>query len=249
MSFIDKVGNVFKTVGGFLKNNSIGANLAKSALLGLALRKVSKSIEADEESKKTRGTKIQLRPDPSNSIPLIYGESYAKGVITDAYLSPDNTSMWVCLTICEKTGNKIDGTPSTFTFEEAYWNGFRLNFAANGYTVASYTDDSGTTSNKIAGLIEVYPFNGSSTDPTNFGSGGNTQPAYSLMPNWSTNYEMNDLIFCIVKITYSSKNRVTSIGEFQFKVTNSMSDPGDVIYDYMTNTRYGAGIPAAEIDI
>jgi hypothetical protein len=26
-----------------------------------------------------------------------------------------------------------------------------------------------------------------------------------------------------------------------------MNKPGDVLYDYMTNERYGAGIPAAEI--
>jgi hypothetical protein len=28
---------------------------------------------------------------------------------------------------------------------------------------------------------------------------------------------------------------------------NTMTLPGDVLYDYMTNTRYGAGIPEAEI--
>jgi len=28
-----------------------------------------------------------------------------------------------------------------------------------------------------------------------------------------------------------------------------MDQPGDVLYDYMTNTRYGAGIPVEDIDV
>jgi hypothetical protein len=34
----------------------------------------------------------------------------------------------------------------------------------------------------------------------------------------------------------------------RFKIQNSMTLPGDCIYDYMTNTRYGAGIDPAEIN-
>ena len=35
----------------------------------------------------------------------------------------------------------------------------------------------------------------------------------------------------------------------KFHVTNSMTQPGDCIYDYMTNEMYGAGIDPAEISV
>jgi hypothetical protein len=58
---------------------------------------------------------------------------------------------------------------------------------------------------------------------------------------------MNDLIFAVVKVDYNREKNVTGIGDLLFHVDNTMKLPGDVLYDYMTNTRYGAGITATEI--
>jgi hypothetical protein len=55
-------------------------------------------------------------------------------------------------------------------------------------------------------------------------------------------------VFAIVKITYTKDKGVSGVPNMQFSLTNSMSLPGDCIYDYMTNTRYGAGIAASDIN-
>jgi hypothetical protein len=36
---------------------------------------------------------------------------------------------------------------------------------------------------------------------------------------------------------------ITGLPNMRFHVTNSMTLPGDCLLDYMTSTRYGAGIP------
>ena len=59
---------------------------------------------------------------------------------------------------------------------------------------------------------------------------------------------MDDLVFALIKVEYNKEKGITGIGNIEFKLKNSMTDPGDVINDYLTNSRYGAGIPAEEIN-
>jgi hypothetical protein len=176
------------------------------------------------------------------------------GRITDAVMAANNFEMWVCVTLCEKTGNLIDGTPSAISFEEMYIDNMRIGFRSDGVTVETIWDDSGNSSNQWDGLISVYPFNGGSTSPTTFTteSTGNSANAYDIMPNWSSTDTMNDLVFCIIRFRYSSEQtkKLTSIGrDIKFKLSNTMTQPGDCMNDYLQNARYGAGISSAEIDI
>jgi hypothetical protein len=60
---------------------------------------------------------------------------------------------------------------------------------------------------------------------------------------------MEDLIFAVVKITYSPESGLTQIPNMRFNITNSMTLPGDVIRDYMVSTRYGCAIPAGDINV
>lgn len=253
MSFIDTLGGIVKGVGGFLRSNSLGSNLAKSALYGFALNRVLKSIQKKQDANqaKDQGTQVSINPDPKNSVPVVYGDAFTSGIITDAHMAGNNTTLWTCLTLSENTGNLIDGTPSAITFKEVYYNGFRLDFKADGVTVDKAYDDSGNSTDKFSGLIQVYPFVGGSTGAVSFytESTGNTSNAYDVMPSWSSTDAMDNLVFAIVKINYNAKNRVTQVGDFKFRLSNTMSQPGDVLFDYMTNTRYGAGIPQAEINI
>jgi len=69
------------------------------------------------------------------------------------------------------------------------------------------------------------------------------------MVNWSAGtQEMNDLVFAIVSINYSKEKNLTDFGDWIFVLENNMTDAGDVLYDYMTNTRYGAGIDISEVN-
>ena len=82
-------------------------------------------------------------------------------------------------------------------------------------------------------------------------STGNTTPAYTFWGNndssWGSAYQMSGLVFAIVKMTYAT-NGFTSLPNVTFQLANNVANPADVWYDYMTSVRYGAGIPAADID-
>jgi hypothetical protein len=58
---------------------------------------------------------------------------------------------------------------------------------------------------------------------------------------------MTGLVFAVVSVDYNSARSITGIGDMTFDVASTMTLPGDVLIDYMTNTQYGANIPAADI--
>lgn len=257
MSWIDDIVSFGSNAVKMVASSDIGSSLAKTAVLGLMLNQMNKSVNKQNSLPDTanstqpdRFVREQMSPDSNHSVPVVYGSAFIKGIVTDAYMAPDNQTMWYCITICEKTGTLLStGQDSVISFNEIWWNNQKLSFNADGITVASATDSDGNVNTGVAGLIQVYCFNNGSTSPvmpvgyTN----PNTLYAFSLMPNWSPNHTMSDLVFCLVKVTYNKEKNVTSLGEFEFKMNNSLTLPGDVILDYMTNTRYGASIPAAEI--
>jgi hypothetical protein len=253
MSFIDTLSKIASGTGNFLSSNSLGSQLAKTALYGLALAKVSKSIQKQQDKGQLndQGIQVTVNPDPKNSIPVIYGTAFTSGILTDAHMMPDNLTMWFCITVSEMTGNLINGTPSTFQFNEVYYNGLRLDFRNDGFTVDRAYDDTGNSTDKMSGLIAIYPFVNGSNNPVGFTTEGskNTANATSLFPSWTSSDQMSGLVFALVRVTYDAKQRISSVGDFKFKINNSMKLPGDVLNDYMQNTRYGAGIPAAEINI
>lgn len=244
MSFI-------KDVVKFFSGNSIASSLGKAAVLGLVLNRANKSVKkASNATKPDRGVRQQIDPDTQTAIPVVYGTTFIGGDIVDAVLSNDNKTMWYCLVLCEKTGTKLgDGQPSVITIPEIYWNGFKLFFQSDGITAAYIQDSNGTTSDKINGLMKIYAFSGNSTSPIPIAgfSVGNQQPAFNLFPNWTSAKNMSDLVFVLVRLEYNRDKDVTSLGTLEFKVNNTMRLAGDCLFDYMTNTRYGAGIDPGDI--
>jgi hypothetical protein len=256
MSFLDDIfsfgSNVIKSVS----SSQIGSSLAKTAALGLLINQLSKSTNKENSSpdaarspQPDRFVREQMSPDTTHSIPVVYGTAFTGGIITDAYLQNNNT-MYYCVTICENTGTLLSsGSASQISFLEIYWNNQLLTFDTDGITLTSATDADGVVNTAVNGLIEVYCFRNGSTNPvvpvgyTN----GSLNSAYGIFPIWTSSHTMNSLAFVIVKLTYDKENGVTSLGEMDFKISNSLTLPGDVMYDYMTNTRYGAGIDSTEI--
>jgi hypothetical protein len=256
MSFLDDIISVGSSIYKSVSGSNIGSSLVRTAALGVILNQVSKSVNKENSKPNAANTtqpdrfvREQLSPDTNHSIPVIYGSAFIKGIITDAVLENSNT-MWYCITICEKTGTLLSNSAdSVISFNEIYLNQGKIAFQSDGFTVASTTSDDGVVDTQMAGLIKIYCFNNGSSSPVL--PDGYTNPnvlyASGLFPNWTSNHTMNNLAFAIVRIEYNKDNNVTSLGEIEFKLTNTLSLPGDVVYDYMTNTRYGAGIPAEEI--
>jgi hypothetical protein len=256
MSFIDSITDVGGAAWEGLTGPSIASGIARAGILALMLREVQNSINDENESTDSSqsdradyGVREQIDPNTESSIPVVYGSAFLGGNITDAVLTDDNKTMWYCITLCEKTGVKIDQTPSEIRFEEIYWNNNRVNLQADGVTAATFQDEDGVTSDSINGLIKFYFYRNGSSNPIGLNgvASSNSLPAYQLFPNWTTNHAMSELAFVIVRVDYNASKSVTGLGKMQFKVNNNMSLTGDVLFDYMTNSRYGGGIELEEI--
>ena len=252
MSFLSGITNFLGGVGNFFKANPLVGSLAKTALSAYALNRLTASINKETATANKAvdpGTELQLAPDPENKIPVVYGQSTLGGNISDVYLASDNLSLWVCLTLSEKTGNLINGTPSVIRFDKVYMDSFEIKFKADGVTADYLVDVEGNQDTRVRDLIQVYCYNagsGSQVFPTSYS--GSTVDATTVFPSWNGNNEMNDLVFAIVKVKYNADKDIRSFADFRFTLINSMTQPGDVLFDIMTNTRYGAGILATEIN-
>lgn len=261
MSFLSSVFELGKKAVKFLSGDSIGANIAKTVVSGLAVRKINKAItrptvvppaaarEPERGIAIDEGVRLQVDPDPNHAVPVVYGTATLGGAITDVHLEAQNT-LYVVFTICERTGVLLsNGQQSVITFDEIRLNDQRVIFKTGGQTVDSTVDRDGNVDNSSDGLIEIRCFNNGSNSaviPAGF-SGGNTQSAINFIPIWTTTDTMDQLVFAVVKITYNRDRGITRIPEVAFRVRNTMKLPGDCIRDYMTNTRYGAAIPPQEI--
>lgn len=244
----------------------IGTALLQTVLGGLLTRKLYQSDQkqsnsptpVNEENQLTpinvnapdEGVRLQATADVSNRIPIVYGEAHTGGKMVDVEMGPDNRTMYYCMVFSEKTGNQIDGTPSSYTFKDVYVNGMRVVFKADGVTVDYVTDRNDFQDESSRGLMEFYCYAGNSTSHVaveDFPLGSGTTPAYSVMPSWGAQQNMSDLIFIIAKLTYAPGKNQTALPNIVVHLKNSLTQPGDVLFDYMTNTRYGAGIPQSEI--
>lgn len=259
MSWFDDLVSVGKSVVGtavdFFTGNGIGSNIAKTALLGFAVNKVNKSVNKTNNTPTPpttidRGVRLQVQPAADEKIPVVYGSATFGGIISDAWLTPDNRSMYFALTLSEKTGNLLStSAASTYVFNDVYLDDNRVIFKSDGITADYMIDREGNQDISIRDIVRVYCYAGNSTTPQvpEYYTNASLDPAYEIMPNWSTQHTMDDLIFAIVRLDYNSDKGIRKLPNMKFTVTNSMSLPGDVLNDFMTNTRYGAGIAASDI--
>ena len=233
MSFFS---NAFKWLGG----NSLGANLAKTAILGYTSRLLSDNVNDTTSTEAIdEGVRLQLNPSTENKIPVLYGDAYFSGNITDASLSPDYKQMRYCLALSELTGNTLDATPSTYTFNDVYFNNNRVVFKADGFTLDHTIDSSGNQDPSAEDLIKVYLYK----EGTALNGGPSPE---TLLTHW-TNHPMTNLLYAIVEVNYNRAKNVTGLPQCIFHISNSLDMPGDVLNDYMTNTSYGAGIDTGDI--
>jgi hypothetical protein len=262
MAFITAIA---ASVAGWIGvTSTLGVLLVRTAITALVSYALSRSIsKKQQQTGFDAGARQMLNPATNHKIPVVYGSAYLGGAITDAQLVDSNKTMWVCLTISEKTGNLFStGADSTFTFNECYRNADQVIFQADGITVARTVDADGNQDVSMAGLIKIYMYAGSGASAKQLTpatascvSAPTISPvnAWDIFPDWTApsgttpNSNMSDLVFALIRVDYNRDKNVTAIGDYQFNIINSISLQGDVIFDYATNTRYGAGIRLAEI--
>lgn len=245
---------------------SIGSALLQVVLGGMLTRTLYKSDQKQANSPTPvdddnqldpinvnapdEGVRLQATADVSNRIPIVYGEAFTGGKLVDVEMGTDNRTMYYVMVFSEKTGTAIDGTPSTFVFKDVYINGMRVVFKDNGVTIDYTTDRNDFQDASMRDLMDIYCYAGNSTSHVaveDYPLGSGTSNAYSVMPSWTSTDNMTDLIFLIAKLKYAPGKNQTELPNITVHLQNSLTQPGDVLFDYMTNSRYGAGIPLAEI--
>lgn len=271
---VDFGSSIVSGVGNFFSNNNIGSTLLKTALTGGALWAVnstkksndaapssgsagSPSAPAASAGAKTsiskpiadRGTRQQLGASTDTNIPVLYGNSICPGYMIDARMSTDRRKMWYVMVMCERTGIRMsDGIQSEVSFDAVYWNDMKIVFQADNITAAALEDRTGNQETNVNGLVKVYCYNNGSNNGTLPGGASGLVPAaYTIVPGWSSDWTLDQLVFAVIEVTYSADNAITGIGKMTFDLTNSMDQPGDCLYDMMTNTRYGAAIATSDI--
>ena len=254
MSFLSGILDVGRKAIGFLGGDSLLSGLARTAILAYGVNKLSSNALKGNDTNGTanidNGVRLQINPDATAKIPVLYGQGFFGGNISDAAMTNNNKTMWYSLVLSEKTGDLYsDDSASAYTFNEVYWNNQRIVFDSDGVTVDYTVDTTGVIDRSLSGLVKVYLFAGDSeTQQAPDGYSITSANAYDLFPNWgSGTHAMDNLVFALVRVDYSREKNVTGLGNMLFQVTNSLKQPGDVFYDFMTNTTYGVGISASEI--
>lgn len=196
------------------------------------------------------GVRIQFPPATNNKIPVVYGTSNTKGVVTDARLGNENKTMTYVLALSEQTQTGV------FSVGDIYWNDQLLIFDTDNserHIVRSSVDQNGkgASNTNYDGLIRVRVYSGGVEPeyqifPTQ--ASGNTVNARTLLGETDTNYLLRGTVFAVLQVDYNSEKGTTGLGQVTFQLSNTLTNPGLVWYDYMTSSRYGANIPAAQID-
>ena len=156
--------------------------------------------------------------------------------------------MSYCITLSELTGPKLSTLANTgYLFHGVYLNNARVVFKADGITVNYTLDSTGKQDISMRDLVKIYMYIDAGLQPS--GSSGTTPASYTIMPGWTqATHPMTGLMYAIVKVTYNQSKGVNGLPDCLFHVSSNMTLPGDVLYDYMTNSRYGANIAVAQLD-
>lgn len=237
-----------------ISSSSIGSAIVRIIVAYGVSRLINKSTGNQNQQQVDSGIRLQLQPDTTNPIPLLYGSAYYSGNITDAQLTNSNKTMWVCLTLSEHTAtNRLsDNSPVDTFIDNVYFDNQLVTFKSDGITVDYVTNTDGTVDTSARDLVKIYLYKNGSNNPTlpsSFLSGG-TLPgaAHTLFPGWDSSWTMSNLTFALVRIDYNRDKGITGIPTLKFKVSNTLYKPGDALYDYMTNTVSGAALPVSQID-
>lgn len=233
----------------------IAASAIAFAVSMVASSIITKSFFNDQQSANgisgnsvNPGNRVQIPPATDNKLPVVYGQAWVGGIITDLSITNDNQTLYYVLSLCEVTDNGSD----TITIGDIYWGGKKCIFGdgSDATKVTSLLDEStGISDTSINDKLYIYLYqNGSASGQNTSVSAVTVMQDSNLTYQWNSTKQMTNCAFAIVKLNYSYESGTTGLQQTKFQITNSRSAPGDCFYDYFTNEVYGAAIPAASID-
>ncbi len=236
---------------------TFGVRLVTSLVLSKLL--LRNAMKQDRGGEQPAGARIQLQPATFNKVPVVYGDAFVNPIITDAILSEDNQTMWYVLTFSEKTDT------GTIKFKELYWADKQIVMDPDNANeiLGWYDKATGELDTRPAGKIQVYFYN---TDSATTGTEYQVTTASVFAQNlttatavlsdsgiveadrWNGTQQMKDSVFVIIKMAFDQNIGLTGLPTITAHISNSLKQPGSVILDYLSNTRYGCSVPMAKID-
>ncbi len=91
------------------------------------------------------GNRQQIPPATDNKLPVVYGQAWLGGTITDLSISSNNQELYYVISICEVTNNGSD----TITFGDVYWGGKKCIFETQTANYTALGTVSSVSSNQI----------------------------------------------------------------------------------------------------
>lgn len=241
---------------------AIGASYVASRIIGGSVRSGA-GMATDASA--NQGGRVQLPPATNNKIPVLYGRGFINGVVTDARLiSTDqktNNVMYYCLVLSETS----NAAGATYTVNDIYWNDLRLiaeTSAGNQHKILKGVkkvdgpgeDFEDTNFKKDSNRVQMRVYAGNSGAARQIWplpSTGNQQNAWDFWPDstWTSANQMQGLVFAVIRLEYDQENGFVNLPAVTFDITNSVSNPALVWQDYMTSSRFGAGLVSNDLDL
>lgn len=226
---------------------SFAVNMVASAIITKAFFSPSQPGGDIAGASPNPGNRQQVAPATDNKLPVVYGQAWLGGIITDLSISSNNQELYYVLSICEVTNNGAD----TITMGDVYFGGKKCIFASSSSpNVTGLLDEStGVTDSSVNGKLQIFLYRNGSYNPTN-----STQNAIQVMQTsgliykWDNSKLMTNCAFAIIHMSYNPDAGLTGIQQTKFQVTNSRYAPGDCILDYLRSSTYGGAIPLAQIN-
>lgn len=257
IGIFNKVSNITNQInsiltGGLQAQSNVQKTQSQISTAKTAEQIIKKSDNTSTTQEKAVDKTVRLQFDPSTDtkLPVLYGRTTLSGNVIDACVTNSNTELQVCFALGMATGNKIDGTASAYTVRNVYIDDQLANFQSNGQLVASLTDNENNTNTDYAGKLGVYVYNTSANHIQVAGYPSQVfTDARNVFATWSTTDVGYGLLFAIVRIAFDPDLGLDKLPTFAFDIENTMALPGDCLYDYLTNTVYGAGIAESNIKV
>jgi hypothetical protein len=247
-------------IGSIIATAVFGAGIAAS-IAGFAINMIVSSVIsklfapsppslADQQQEPNPGSRAQTPPAGDNKLPVIYGNAWTGGIMTDLSITTDNQTLYYVFALSEVTNTETGGTPDEITFGDVYFGGKKCVFDGTDLTkVVSLQDESTGETQDVSGFINVYLYKNGSNQPANSAQSAITVMSdVNLTYKWDGSKLMTNCAFAIIKLKYSQSRNIVGLQATNFELTNARSAPGDCFLDYLTSTRYGAAIPVASID-
>lgn len=229
------------------------ASFAVRTLVTIGISKlVANRVNKTSTGAQDVGARVQLGPATNNKLPVTYGSAFLAPVVTDAKITTDQKTMYYVFSICEASSGSM-------SFGKIFWNGKEVTLGTGDYggnnKIVSLTTNATPpqVDTTINGNAWIYQFNNGSSSGINTGGTSAitilSDAGIPVADRWTSTDLMTNTCFVVVKVVYNKDVQdAQQMPRLSIQVTNTLTKPGDVIYDYMTNSVYGCAIDSSNID-